>query len=54
MALSHAEQYLPELINRARLDPASEALRYCAYLKTSFIVGLRMAATKHDFSATSA
>lgn len=28
MALTAAEQYLLELINRARLDPAAEALRY--------------------------
>lgn len=28
MALSAAEQYLLELINRARLDPLSEAERY--------------------------
>ena len=39
MALSHAEQYLLELINRARLDPASEALRFGVELNDSLASG---------------
>lgn len=35
MAVSAAEQYLLELINRARLDPAAEALRYGLALNAS-------------------
>ena len=39
MALSAAEQYLLELINRARLDPASEALRFGLDLNTGLADG---------------
>ena len=39
MALSHAEQYLLELINRARLDPASEARRFGLDLNSDLASG---------------
>lgn len=39
MALSHAEQYLLELINRARLDPVAEALRFGVDLNSQLASG---------------
>ena len=39
MSLSRSEQYLLELINRARLDPASEALRYGVSLNAGLPTG---------------
>jgi len=39
MALSAAEQYLPELINRARLEPLAEAARYGISLNTGLQPG---------------
>lgn len=39
MTLSAAEQYAIELINRARLDPAAEALRYGVALNAGLSAG---------------
>jgi len=39
MTVSAAEQYLLELINRARLDPQAEAARYGVSLNTGLAAG---------------
>ena len=46
MALTAAEQYLLELINRARLDPAGEAARYGIDLNAGLAAGTISAASK--------
>ncbi|MDZ4311336.1 MAG: CAP domain-containing protein [Cypionkella sp.] len=46
MALTAAEQYLLELINRARLDPAGEAARYGTDLNAGLAAGTVSTASK--------
>ncbi len=46
MSISAAEQYLLELINRARLDPASEAARYGIGLNDGLAAGTISSAAK--------
>ncbi len=46
MALTAAEQYLLELINRARLDPAGEAARYSVDLNAGLAAGTISTASK--------
>lgn len=46
MALTAAEQYLLELINRARLDPAAEAARYGIDLNAGLAAGTISTASK--------
>lgn len=50
MTLTSAEQYLVELINRARLDPAAEAIRFGASLNDDLDAGTIDASAKQVLS----
>lgn len=54
MAISAAEQYALELVNRARLDPAGEARRYGIALDDGLAAGTITTAVKQPLASTAA